>query len=81
MIGFNPQARFWLLEGQTRAQMLQEVPNLDGTLRYDDVVPVRWRCLSPGSASKDFLTEILATLSKVRFRTQEFRFSPAPQTS
>ncbi len=42
MIGFNPQARFWLLEGLTRALMLQEVPNLDGTLRYDVVVPVRW---------------------------------------
>jgi cytokinin dehydrogenase len=36
IVGFDPQARSWILQGQARPQGLEDLPALDGTLAYDD---------------------------------------------
>lgn len=36
IVGFDPQARSWILQGQARPQGLDDIPALDGTLAYDD---------------------------------------------
>ena len=36
IVGFDPQARSWILQGQARPQGLDEIPALDGILAYDD---------------------------------------------
>ncbi|MCK5353238.1 FAD-binding protein, partial [bacterium] len=36
IIGFDPGARSWILQGQTRPRGLEELPALDGTLASDD---------------------------------------------
>ena len=35
IVGFNPQARSWILEGQAGSESFKKVPALDGTLLYD----------------------------------------------
>ena len=36
IVGFDPQARLWILQGQARPQGLEDLPALDGTLAFDD---------------------------------------------
>ncbi len=36
VVGFDPQARLWVLAGQTRVKAFSEIPELDGSLLYDD---------------------------------------------
>jgi FAD/FMN-containing dehydrogenase len=36
IVGFDPQARSWILQGQARPKGLEELPALDGTLAFDD---------------------------------------------
>jgi len=36
IVGFDPRARSWIVEGQAQPKQLQKVPQLDGTLLFDD---------------------------------------------
>ena len=36
IVGFDPQARSWILQGQARPQGLEDLPALDGSLANDD---------------------------------------------
>ncbi len=36
IVGFDPQARLWILQGQAPPQGLEDLPALDGTLAYDE---------------------------------------------
>ncbi|MFB3074537.1 MAG: FAD-binding protein [Candidatus Methylomirabilales bacterium] len=36
IVGFDPQARLWILQGQAPPLGLEDLPALDGTLAYDD---------------------------------------------
>jgi FAD/FMN-containing dehydrogenase len=36
IIGFDPRARSWILQGQARPKGLEDLPALDGTLVFDD---------------------------------------------
>jgi FAD/FMN-containing dehydrogenase len=36
IVGFDPQARSWIVRGQARPEGLDDLPALDGTLVYDD---------------------------------------------
>lgn len=36
IVGFDPRARSWILQGQTRPKGLEDLPALDGTLAGDD---------------------------------------------